>query len=331
MSGIHLHHPAWLLALVLVPVAAALMVLALRRRRRLASTYADPRLVPLRTARGVRPGRVAAALAVLLALALSVTALARPYRMGTSERERGTVMLAIDVSDSMRKTDIAPSRLDAAREAARRFLDSAPEDVRVGLVAFADTADVVVSPTDDRGALRAALAGPRFTQVRVGTAIGDALSVALTSLEAAGALTPPPATPQQSAGRVLLLTDGAQSAGQVQPQDAAQRAAGLRVPVYTILLGDDPGRPDQATPAETLSNISNTTAGVFAQSTTAGDLERVFADMGRIVAPEPHEDELTWIPAAAALVLLLAAAGAWVAAAPRRSGPGAPQPLASGR
>jgi Ca-activated chloride channel homolog len=318
--GIEWHQPLWLLALLAVPLAAAAMVAALRRRRSLARRYADPALMPLRTPARVGLRRAVAALALLLALAVAATALARPYRVETDDRRSGSVVLAIDVSLSMRKTDIPPTRLDAAREAASRFMDEAPDDVRIGLIAFADTADVVVAPTLDRAALRAALDGPRFAEPREGTAIGDAISVGLTALQASGALTPPPATPQESAGRILLLTDGAQSAGQVQPQEGAQRAAGLRVPVYTILLGDDPGRPDQATPAETLSTISAATAGVFAQSTTGPDLERVFADMGRIIAPEPREVELTWIPALGALALLLAAGALWVAATPRREG-----------
>ena len=323
VSDVLWHQPLWLAALLLVPLAAAAMVAAARRRGRLARSYADPALMPLRTPGRVGRGRALAAVALLLALAVAATALARPYRVETEQRRSGSVVLAIDVSLSMRATDIPPTRLAAAREAARRFVDDAPGDVRIGLVAFADTADVVVSPTLDRDALRDALAGPRFAELREGTAIGDAIAAGLTALQAAGALTPPPATPQESAGRVLLLTDGAQSAGQVQPQEGAQRAAALRVPVYTILLGDDPGRPDQATPAETLSTISSTTAGVFAQSTDGPDLQRVFADMGRIIAPEPRESELTWIPALGALVLLLVAGALWVAAAPA---PGAGRP-----
>ncbi len=274
----NLKDPVWLAALVLVPLAALAMVAAARRRGRLAAGYADPRLVPVTTSRRVRWGRAVAGAVLLIALAAASVALARPYVTDTEEARRGTVVLAIDVSESMRKTDITPSRLEAALDAADRFVASAPEDVRIGLVAFADTADVIVPPTTDRAALRAALDG-RFDEVREGTAIGDAVVTSLVSLQASGALTPLPATAQESPGRVLLLTDGAQSAGQVQPQEGAERATALRVPVYTILLGDDPGRPDQPTPEETLSTLSSTTGGVFAQSTTNPDLERVFADI----------------------------------------------------
>jgi Ca-activated chloride channel homolog len=321
VTDIAFRDPLWLAALVLVPLALVGMVAAARRRRTLAGRYADPRLVPLTTPRRVRVGRGAAALVLLLGLAVTSVALARPYVEDTAQARRGTVVIAIDVSQSMRKTDIAPTRLDAALDAARRFVESAPEDVRIGLVAFADTADVVIGPTTDRDALRAAL-DTRFGGVREGTAIGDALATSLFSLQASGALQPLPDTPQDSAGRVLLLTDGAQSAGQVQPQEGAERAAAQRVPVYTILLGDDPGRPDQATPEETLAAISNTTAGVFAQTTTTPDLERVFTDMGRIIAPEPRTIELTWLFAAAALGLLLLAGAGWVAASPRSPSPG---------
>lgn len=314
------HAPMWLAALVVVPGVAAAMVLAVRRRRRLAAAWASPSLMPLRTPRRARRARAVAALATLLALALAVTAVARPYQRVTNDESRGTVILAIDVSDSMRKTDLAPSRLAAAQEAARRFVNQAPGDIRIGLVAFADTADVIVAPTTDHATLNDALTR-RFGTTRRGTVIGDAIVTSLSSLQASGALATTPATSAESAGRILLLTDGAQVGGTVQPEEGAQRAVSARVPVYTILLGDDPGLAGQPTPPETLQSISTTTGGVFAQTSTTSDLQRVFADMGRIVAPEPDTRELAWVPAAAALALLLLAGLAGVAAAPRGRGP----------
>lgn len=321
------HDPYWLVLLALVPLAAVGMVVATRRRARMAAAYADPALMPLRTPGRVRRGRAVAAVAALAALALSVTALARPYTVVTDEAERGTVILAIDVSDSMKKTDLAPSRLAAAQDAARRFIDAAPEDVRIGLVTFANTADVIVAPTTDRDVLRTVLRD-RVDETRYGTVIGDAIATGLSSLQASGALAQVPDTPRDSAGRILLLTDGAQVGGTVQPDEGAQRAATARVPVYTILIGDDPGLPNQPTPPETLQGISNTTGGVFAQTTTVDDLQAVFADMGRIVAPEPDTIELAWIPVAGATVLLLVAGLAVVAGAPRRAGRGGTVPAA---
>jgi Ca-activated chloride channel homolog len=296
--------PWWLLTLVFVPLAAALIVMRPRRRERLAAEYADPALLDTRPARRGRALRVAAAVALLGCLASCAIALARPSVTDETTDRRGTVMLALDVSQSMQKTDIAPTRLQAALDAAMRFVDSAPDDVEIGLVSFADTATVVLSPTKDRAAATTALR-TRFTDVREGTAIGDAIATSLGALQTAGALTPTPAGAAESPGRILLLTDGAQSAGTVQPDAGADRAATARAPVYTILLGNDPGRLDQATPAETLASIATRTGGVYAKTTTNDDLARVFADIGRIVAPVPRLRELTYIPAAIALGLLV--------------------------
>lgn len=310
------HAPMWLAALLLVPMVGVAMVAAVRRRRAMRAAWASPALMPLATPARVRRRRAVAGIAVLAALALAATALARPYRVVTDRDARGTVILAIDISDSMKKTDLAPTRLAAAQEAARRFVDQAPADIRIGLVAFADTADVIVAPTTDHAVLNNALSS-RFDSTRRGTVIGDAVVTSLSSLQASGALATIPATPQESAGRILLLTDGAQVGGTVQPTEGAQRAAAARVPVYTILLGDDPGLADQPTPPETLQSISTTTGGVFAQTYTTDDLQRVSADMGRIVAPAPDTQELAWIPAGAALAMLLLAGLAAVAATPR--------------
>jgi Ca-activated chloride channel family protein len=316
---VRFEEPQWLVLLLLVPLAVAGLALAVRRRRRLAAAYADPRLVRHALPRRTRVVRVAAAALALLALTSAVVAAAQPVRTVQDRRDQGAVMVAIDTSKSMQEDDLQPTRLAAALEAARRFIEDAPEDVRIGFVEFGDTATVVASPTADRAAL-AEVIDTRFTRVRVGTAIGDAITLSLNALQADGVLTPPAATPQESAGRVLLLTDGAQSAGTVSPEDGAQRAAAVRVPVYTILLGDDPGRADQAAPADILAQVSSTTGGVAAQTTTTEDLQRVFADIGKMVAPRPRVQELAWIPAAAALLLLITAGLVAVTASPARRG-----------
>jgi Ca-activated chloride channel homolog len=320
--------PWWLLSLLAVPLVAAAMLAQPRRRSRLAAEYADPGLVDTRPARRGRVMRVAAAVAALGCLASCAIALARPSITDQTNERRGTVMLALDISRSMQKTDIAPTRLQAALDAATRFVDSAPDDVEIGLVSFADTAQVVVSPTKDRGVLTTALR-TRFTDVREGTAIGDAIATSLGALQTAGALTPTPATAAESPGRILLLTDGAQSAGTVLPAAGADRAATARAPVYTILLGNDPGRLGQATPAETLASIATRTGGVYAKTTTNDDLARVFADIGRIVAPVPRLRELTYIPAAIALGLLVLSGGLMLASGAARSRGGMKRPHAS--
>jgi Ca-activated chloride channel family protein len=312
----------WLWALLVIPVLIAGFVLWTRSTGSAAARWADPQVMRVRPARRTRLLRAGAFAVALLAVAAGVVAMARPSVEATDEEQRSSVMITLDVSNSMDKTDIQPSRLAAAIDAAERFVDAAPEDTSVGVTTFADSASVLLAPTKDRGAIRAALDG--IGDTREGTALGAAVTTSLAALQANGSVSdPPPADPSDSPGRILVLTDGANSIkNATTPEAAAERAAAAGVPIYTILLGDDPGRPDQPLPSETLSAMANRTGGLFAQSTTADDLQAVFADIGSIVAPVEELRELTvWFAAAAAGLLLLAALIAGLARPrPRRLG-----------
>ncbi len=298
----------WLWALLVIPVLIAGFVLWTRSSGGAAARWADPAVMRVRPSRRTRILRTGAFAVALLAVAAAVVAMARPSVEATGQERRSSVMITLDVSNSMDKTDIQPSRLAAAIDAAERFVDAAPEDTSIGITTFADRAAVLLAPTKDRGSIRAALDGIRDT--REGTALGAAVTTSLAALQANGSVSdPPPADPSDSPGRILVLTDGANSIrNATTPEAAAERAAAAGVPIYTILLGDDPGRPDQPLPSETLSAMANRTGGLFAQSTTAGDLQAVFADIGSIVAPVDELRELTvWFAAGAAGLLLLAA------------------------
>ena len=317
--------PDWLWALLLLPVLAVGLVAWARGRRRAAGRWAEPGVMAV-TPRGRVPLlRAAAAAVALLAVGAGIVALARPSVEETRDEQRSTVMLTLDVSDSMLATDLQPNRLGAAVDAAERFLDEAPDDTAVGVTTFADRASVLLAPTTDRDDVRRAL--DEIEGTRVGTALGEAVSVSLTALRAAGAVQePPPADPSDSPGRVLVLTDGANSIRRAtSPEAAAQRAASEGVPIYTILLGNDPGRPDQPLPAETLAAMATQTGGVFAQSTTSEDLRAVFADIGSIVAPVDELRELTvWVAGIAIALMALAAILAGLARPrPPRVGAGA--------
>ena len=317
--------PDWLWALLLLPVLAVGLVAWARGRRRAAARWAEPGVMTV-TPRGRVPLlRTAAAAVALLAVGAGIVALARPSVEETRDEQRSTVMLTLDVSDSMLKTDLQPNRLGAAVDAAERFLDEAPDDTAVGVTTFADRASVLLAPTTDHDDVRRAL--DEIEGTRVGTALGEAVSVSLTALRAAGAVQePPPADPSDSPGRVLVLTDGANSIRRAtSPEAAAQRAASEGVPIYTILLGDDPGRPDQPLPSETLAAMATQTGGVFAQSTTSEDLRAVFTDIGSIVAPVDELRELTvWVAGIAIALMALAAILAGLARPrPPRVGAGA--------
>ncbi len=313
--------PIWLWGLLIVPVLVVLAVVWERQRGEAARAFADPRVMTVGAdARTRLLRRVALGLAILAA-AMGPIALARPAVDTTEERRQGAVMLAIDTSNSMKKTDLQPSRLDAAKEAANRFLDAAPDEVLVGLATFDDRAVVRVVPTLDRPALRAALDN---LEMKEGTALGSAVVASLGALSGAGVLEQPPATPQESAGRVLVLTDGAGNVG-ITPEEATQRAREKRVPVYTVMLGNDAGRPDRPPPPETLATMATQTGGVFAQTATTDDLVRIFEDIGGALTQVPTVRQLTVLAPLLAL-LLLAGAGALVFVArsqPVARGPGA--------
>ena len=300
--------PGWLWALLILPLLAAGLVAWARSGRRAAVAWSDPAVMAVGPGRRTRAMRGAAGCVALLAVAAGIVALARPSVEATGQEQRSSVMITLDVSDSMVKTDLQPSRLAAAVEAAERFVEAAPEHTAIGITTFADRASVLLAPTTDRTTVRDALEG--ISDTREGTALGAAVTTSLAALQANGSVSdPPPADPSDSPGRIMVLTDGANSIkNATTPDAAAERAAAAGVPIYTILLGDDPGRPDQPLPSETLSSMANRTGGIFAQSTTTADLQAVFSDIGSVVAPVDELRELTvWVAAAAAGLLLLAA------------------------
>lgn len=308
MSDIVFQSQAWLWALLAVPALAAALAMWAISARRAGAAWADPAVLPLRTPARTRAMRGVAAVLALLAVSAGIVAMARPSTVATEDERRSTVMLTVDVSTSMNRTDLAPNRLAAAVDAAGRFIDGAPEDTAVGLITFADGARVVVAPTRDRARVRAALAD--LETLHGETALGEAVITGLGSLRSVGAITPG-GDPSESAGRILVLTDGVDTArNATTPPQASERAAADGVPLYPILLGDDPGSPGQATPAETLSAMATRTGGVFAQSVSTADLLAIFADIGTIIAPVERLRELTVWCVAAALVLLCLAAGA---------------------
>ncbi len=346
--------PLLLIGLLLVPVLLGLYAWAQRRRSRYAVRFTNldllANLAPRRPAwrRHVPPAIYLAAVVAL------VIGLARPSMVVAVPREDATVLLAIDVSGSMKATDVAPTRLDAAREAAQSFIDQLPEGIRVGIVAFASRPVTLVAPTADRGQLDAALDGLRALD---GTAMGDALMEVLDIAEtiqagdagSAGGTTPggstaspdpsaapaPSADPAPSAApdspvdtpsgeplvAAILLSDGANSVGVAEPLDAAQRAASLGVPIYTIALGtpagqvqvrDDLGQIvtlDVPPDTETLAQIAEITSATAFDAPTASDLSAVYDNLQSRIGYTQEEQEVTSWFAAAALALVVVAAG----------------------
>jgi Ca-activated chloride channel homolog len=323
--------PLALLALPLVPLVVVALLLARRRPVRYAVRY--PALDVLAgVVRQERRFRWLPAVLLLLALTTLVLGAAKPTARVPVPREEAAVMLVVDVSGSMEADDVEPTRLDAAREAAGRFLDKLPARFQVGLVVFSSQAETLVQPTTDRTAVRDALASLRADG---GTAMGDGLSNALDVVESARENanrgrdrgTPgsggPAGAPDPNRGPpavALLLSDGANSAGG-DPLVQAERARDLGVPVYTIALGTADGvlrrhngfggtrlQPVPPDP-DTLSRIAETSNGRFFQAPTSRNLNEVYESLGSRIGFRTEEREVTVAFAAAALVLL-AAAGA---------------------
>jgi len=315
--------PLALLALLVVPLAAAAYLLAQRRPSRYALAYSNLDVLATVADRSGAWRRWLPPAIFLLALAALAVGLARPQVDVMKDREQATIMLAIDSSGSMLAEDVSPTRLEAAQAAVRTFLDKLPPRFRVGMVTFAAEAEVVAPATTDRELVLSAL---DFLAPLRGTAIGDAVARAaeeardsvgpqsdrrLASVRIAAAPTGdrPPAA-------VLLLSDGFQTAGILDPLQGAARARELGIPVYTIALGTDEGIVDfgfRQIPVppdrESLRAIAEQTHGKYFDAPTADALQAAYADIGSLLAKEPGETEATFAFLAAAGGLALLAAG----------------------
>ncbi len=306
--------PLALLLLILVPLLVGLQVLAARRRRRQAARFANPALVPNLVPSSPGWRRYVPPALALVALALLVVGIARPHVVRDVTRDDATIILTIDTSRSMEATDVKPNRFTAAKEAALAFLEEVPDEYSVGIVSFSTNADPVLPPTTDREAARAALAELRLgSGTALGAAIARSVELALEESERQR----PRAAGERSPGAVVVLSDGAQTSGDVQPRAAAKRARELGVPVSTIGLGTGdavvevprPGglkeRVVVAPDLPTLRQIAQTTGGTFAEAPSAAKLDEVYRDLGTRLAIDPKRVEITSAFAAGGAVLLL--------------------------
>jgi Ca-activated chloride channel family protein len=289
--------PLFLLGLLVVPLGAALHVLAKRRRRRYAVRFPGTPVAAVAAPATARWRRHVPATLLALAATGLVLALARPEATVAVPVEQATVVLVTDVSGSMEATDVAPDRLQAARAAAEDFLEEAPEELRVGLVSFSDTSRVLQAPTTDHDQVQAALGG---LAARGGTATGDGLDTALRSLDSDQGRDRPPAA-------VVLLSDGAATAGR-DPIEVAREAARLKVPVYTVALGTPDGvvqgtlrvPPDP----EAMRQIAETSGGQAFEASDGDQLAAVYERLGSQLGTREETREITVAFAAVGLLLL---------------------------
>lgn len=330
--------PQFLWLLLVLPLLILLYWFLLRRKKKIAVRYAS--LAIVKEALGKGPGwrRHIPPLLLLLALACMLIASARPVAVVALPSNQQTIILAMDVSGSMRATDVEPNRLVAAQNAAKVFLAELPRHVKVGIVAFAGSAQVAQLPTVNREDLTTAI--DRF-QLQRATATGNAIVISLATLFPDAGIelqqlsfdrmrgggrsldqAPPkhnefvPVAPgSYTSAAIIMLTDGQRTTG-VDPLEAAKMAADRGVKVYTVGIGTVDGetigfegwsmrvRLDEPT----LKSIAQTTAAEYFYAGTAADLKKVYETLSSRLTVEKKETEISALLALAGAVLAILAA-----------------------
>jgi Ca-activated chloride channel family protein len=300
--------PIVLIALVVVPLLLGWYLREQAARRRAAAAFATPAMAASVAPR--RPGwrRHVPLLAMAVAVILLILAAAKPQRTVAVPVEQAQIMLLTDVSGSMLAEDVAPNRLEAARAAAQKFVDDVPRQVRIGVMAFNQTPEVLQSPTTDRADLSAAI---RRLRSSGGTATGVALETAVRVLGQT-----PSANGKRPPSAIVLLSDGASTRG-VDPLTVAREAAKLKIPISTVALGTQAGTitvpradgqgtevrpvpPDEAS----LREISEASGGTFSAAASSADLSAVYGRLGSQLSHKKEPREITAGFAGAALALL---------------------------
>ena len=335
--------PEMLWLLVALPLVIAAYIAVLRRKKKLALRYASLSMVKEAQGNAGRIRQHIPPLLYLFALALMIVAIARPAAVVTLPSQHETVILAMDVSGSMRAADVQPSRIAAAQTAAKSFIAEQPRSTRIGIVSFAATAQVVQPPTQNREDLVAAI--ERF-QLQRGTAVGSGILVSLKLIfpdvefdlrasnprgDAArdakrGISLDQPRTSDKAPDKpvppgsytsavIILLTDGQTTTGP-DPIESARIAADRGVRIDTVGIGTVAGeilgaegwsmrvRLDE----DTLKQIANITRGDYFYAGTANDLKKIYDGMNTRMVLETKEMEVSSLFSAAAAALAVVAA-----------------------
>ena len=339
--------PGFLYLLLLIPLAIAVYIWSLRRRRRFAVRYSSLSLVREAVAKQSWLRKHLPFILFLLALTSLVFALGRPVATVMIPSNKATVILAIDVSRSMCSTDIPPNRLTVAKQSALSFVKNNSSGRQVGIVAFAGFAELIQPPTTDKNLLENAInALLPARRTAIGSAILrslDAISevdnrVAPSELKSSADQTAPSQAPKQYAPHIIvLLTDGASNAGPL-PMSAAEQAVERGIRIYTIGFGtanqnnapmncgdEDPftgGFGPQFGPGggglggggfrreideDTLKQVADLTGGKYYSATSAGELQDVFLNLPTYVVATRETTEISVFFTAFAVVLAVLA------------------------
>ncbi len=305
----HFRSPYWLFALVVVAAVAVAYLLVALRRRKFVARFSNTALLASVVPR--RPGWRRHLTFALLLVALTVLSLgvAGPTATVRVPQERATVMLAIDVSLSMEATDVLPTRLQAAQQAAVSFADVLPKQINLGLVKFGRAGNVLVPPTQDRDAVKRAVAGLQLEQY---TAIGEGVFACLDAISSFSQSSTTPGE-KPAPARIVLLSDGFNTVGRTVA-DAAAAAKKASTPVSTIAFGTDGGTVDvqgqvQAVPSDkvTLRGLAQATGGSFHTATSVDELKSVYKDIGSQIGYTKAQRDISWRFMITGLLLALAA------------------------
>jgi len=301
--------PLALIALLVIPLIVGFYYVRARHQTQFASRWGSPALMPNVIDRAPGKLRYLPLAILLVALAAMIVGVARPHAVVSVPREEATVVLAIDISRSMKADDVEPTRLEAAKTAAKAFLEKVPKKFRVGVVSFGSRANAALPPTEDRALVRASLDSLKPGE---GTAIGDA--IAMSAQLGRDQVTEDGKRPPKA---VLLISDGAPDGGTTQPADAARKAKSLGVPIYTVLVGTEQGVVEEELPGglrtriqvppdpDVLRRVAELSGGEFFTATDDDGLKQVYEDLGSRLGHRDKSREVTDVFAGSSAALLL--------------------------
>jgi Ca-activated chloride channel family protein len=313
--------PSMLWLLIILPLFVLIYVRLQQRRRRLVAKYGSLGLVQAPGGRVIGYRRHVPPLLFLTGLGILIVSLARPQAVVSLPRIQGTVILVFDVSGSMAANDVKPTRIEAAKVTAQKFVDSQPDGVLVGVVAFSDNGLSVQVPTNDKAAVMAAIT--RLTPTR-GTSLANGIYAALTTIASAGKtpdthyynnVTPEPtATPTPIPQGVYspAISDG-ENTQNPDPLQAAQAAADRGVRIYSIGIGTTAGADlsidgfmvHTQLDEGMLQQISQITSGTYYNAQSEQDLDKIYNNIRPQLVVKPEKMEVTSLFAGVSILVLL--------------------------
>lgn len=316
--------PIMLYSLILIPLFIALYLILQRRRKRIAANYQTLSTSSENAKRDPGSRRHIPPILFLLALVILSIALARPQTEVSFPHIEGTVILAFDVSGSMAADDLKPTRMEAAKAAAKSFVEHQPSTVRIGVVAFSDSGISVQTPTDDQDAILMAI--NRLAPER-GTSLASGIVASLAAIDAGAGqpseiytnltpvptLTPTPMPPgKYTDADIVLLTDGENNENP-DPLAAAQTAADRGVRIYTVGIGSAAGTNlhingfivHTQLNEDTLKQISQITGGTYYNAQSTQDLIKIYDSLNPQLVVTPEETEVTSVFAGISILLML--------------------------